>query len=267
VSLSASFIEQQFRSMSASIWLKMTIRPAENSRPHARRSPALPAILSHSDSDTPVPTWKQLTRSVNSTNSQMISHLTRVILGTKNESLAIGIWDSWSGPQKRSVALLVDKIYHEGWLDSVGPMVSGPWDGGFFFWPAESDSHALADVLEAKSREDVYVSCSFRGGLAGYLSGWNHPGWQRGWIENDTPVASLHVGIFENGSAEVHLDLFNPLYTSGAQSSIVAVWGLGSYNHRLFRLHRKWEGKRYGAITRTSANFYHLMRGRVPLCF
>jgi hypothetical protein len=202
-------------------------------------------------------------------NSQMISHLTRVISGTDGESLAVEIWDSWSGPQKRSVTLLIDKIYHEGWLDSVGPMVGGPWDGGFFFSPRASDPGALIDALDTKSREDgVYIPCSFRGGLAGYLSGWNHPAWQRGWIENDTPCASLHVGIFRNGTAEVHLDLFNPLHTNGApRSKVVTLWALGSYNHRLFRLHRKWEGKRYGAITRTSANFYHLMRGRVPLCF
>lgn len=248
---------------------KMTIRPAEKFWRRPGQISALPAILSHSDFDTPVPAWKQVTRSIDSANSQMISHLTRVVSGTDDESLAVEMWDSWSGAQRRSVALLVDKIYHEGWLDFVGPIVSGPWDGGFFFWHAESDSRSLTDVLEAKSREDgVYLPCTLEGGLAGYLSGWNHPGWQRGWIESDTPFASLHVGIFQNGSAEVHLDLFNPLYTTGAsRSRVVTLWRLGSYNHRLFRLHRKWEGKQYGAITRTSANFYHLMRGRVPLCF
>src|SRR5215471_19196192 len=209
----------------------MTRKPAEESLLQAGRISALPAILSHTDIDTPVPTWKQVTRSIYSANSHRISHLTRVVSGTNDESLAVEIWDSWSGAQKRSVALLVDKIYHEGWLDSVGPMVSGPWDGGFFFWPA--DSRALAAVLEIKTRENkVYVPCSFEGGLAGYLSGWNHPGWQKGWIESDTPLASLHVGIFENGSAEVHLDLFNPVYTTGASRlNIVTLWGLGSYNH------------------------------------
>src|SRR5262245_16313891 len=247
----------------------MAIKPAETSGPRAKRTSALPAILSHSERDTPVPTWKEVTRSVQSINHLIISHLTRVISGTDDESLALRIWDSWSGPQKRSFTLLIDKIYHEGWFDSVGALVGGPWDGGFFFLPRDSDPRALADVLEAKSREyGVYTRCSFRGGLAGYLSGWNHPGWQVGWIESDSPFASLHVGIFENGSAEVHLDSFNPLYTSDAsQWNIVTVWGLGSYNHRLFRLHRKWDGARNGAITRTSANFYHLMRGRVPMCF
>jgi hypothetical protein len=247
----------------------MAIKPAETSRPRGKRTSGLPAILSHSDRDTPVPTWKQATRSVDSINHEMISHLTRVTSGTDDESVALRIWDSWSGPQKRSVTLLIDKIYNEGWLHSVGALVGGPWDGGFFFLPRDSDPTALADVLEAKSREKgEYTPCSFRGGLAGYLSGWNHPGWQIGWIENDTPFASLHVGIFGNGSAEVHMDLFNPLHTNGApRSNVVTLWGLGSYNHRLFRLHRKWEGKQYGAVTRTSANFYHLLQGSVPLCF
>jgi hypothetical protein len=76
------------------------------------------------------------------------------------------------------------------------------------------------------------------------------------------------VGIFENGSAEVHLDLFNPVFTNGAaRSNVIKLSGFGSFNKRLFRLHRKWEGPRHAAVTRTSANFYHLMRGRVPLCF
>jgi hypothetical protein len=35
----------------------------------------------------------------------------------------------------------------------------------------------------------------------------------------------------------------------------------------LLKLHREWEGTNHGAMSRSSANFYHLMRGRVPLCF
>jgi hypothetical protein len=247
----------------------MATKPATIFQLYTKRSSALPAILLHSDDDTPVPTWEQVTRSVYSINLQMISHLTQVVSGTDNQALATEIWNSWSGPQKRSVGLLIDKIYHEGWLDLVGPIVNGPWDGGFFFLPRDSDADGLANLLDAKSREErVYTPCSLKGGLAAYLSGWNHPGWEKGWIENDTPFASLHVGIFKNGSAEVHFDLFNPLYTNGAPKfSVVNLWALGSYNRKLFQLHRKWEGKQYGAATRTSANFYHLMQGRVPLCF
>jgi len=229
----------------------------------------LPSILAHSDDDTPVPTWKQVTRSVDSTNSKMIAHVSR-ILGTANdESKALELWDSWPGNLKRSVALLIDKIYHEGWLDSVGPLVSGPWDGGFFFWPEVEGGRGLESVLETKSSENGgYTRCNLGNGFAAFLSAWNHPAWKSGWSENDTPNASLHVGVFENGSAEVHLDLFNPLHTNGESGSgVIRFPGFGSYNHRLFRLHRKWEGRRYGAITRSSANFYHMMRGCVPLCF
>ena len=230
------------------------------------RSTRLPGILSHTDNDAPVPTWKQVTRSVDSVNSEMISHVARVVAGTDEETTAVQVWDCWPGNVKRSVALLIDKIYHDGWLDSVGPIEGGPWDGGFFFLP---DQNRLADVLEAKSGEDgVYTRCDLRDGLPAYLSGWNHPGWQIGWIENDTPYACLHVGIFKSGSAEVHLDLFNPNYVNGARAKdVIKLPGLGSYNNKLFRLHRKWEGSTYGATTRTSANFYHLMRRRVPLCF
>jgi hypothetical protein len=81
-------------------------------------------------------------------------------------------------------------------------------------------------------------------------------------------MAALHVGILKDGSAEVHLDAFNPLYINGApRGDIVRIPIVGSFNRRLFRLHRRWEHKRYGSLTRTSANFYHLMRGRVQLSF
>ena len=87
-------------------------------------------------------------------------------------------------------------------------------------------------------------------------------------MENDSPMAALHVGIFKDGSAEVHLDVFNPLcIKQTARSDITRLPLLGSYNHRLLRLHRRWEQSQYGSIARTSANFYHLMRGHVPLSF
>jgi hypothetical protein len=229
----------------------------------------LPLILTHSDRDTPIPTWEQVTRSERSINSEMVGHLSRIVGNSTDEIRAVEVWDSWPGNIRRSVALLVDKIYHEGWLDSVGPIEGWPWDGGFFFSPAVADPRTLADLLDAKSLEGGgYTRCGLRDGMAAYLSGWNHPGWKRSWIENDSPFASLHVGLFASGSAEVHLDLFNPIYTNGApRSQLIKVWGLGAYNYGLLRLHRKWEGPRYAAVTRTSANYYHLMRERVPLCF
>jgi hypothetical protein len=229
----------------------------------------LPEILAHSNDDTPVPTWQQVTRSGFANNPEMVEHLSRIVGGANMEMQAEEVWSSWEDNVRRSVALLVDKIYHEGWLDFVGPLSGWPWDGGFFFLPVSSGHRQLEDLLDAKSRDaSGYTRCDLRDGLAAYLSGWNHRGWRRGWIENDAPFASLHVGLFDSGSAEVHLDLFNPVYTRGApRSEVIKVWGLGAYNRRLFGLHRRWEGSRYASITRTSANFYHLMRGRVPLSF
>jgi len=224
--------------------------------------------LGHSDLDTPVPTWLQVTRSENSKNCEMTAAVSRLVAGVEDPANAVSRWGSWSPGVKRSVALLIDKIYHEGWLDCVGRIIDFPWDGGFFFTPRDADHTSLTELLESKSGDGGYTRCSLRRGLAAYLSQRNHPGWRIGWMENDTPVASLHVGIFENGSAEVHLDLFNPLHTQGApRREIVSLPGVGSFNYRLFGLHRRWEGARHGAVTRTSANFYHLMRERVPLSF
>lgn len=225
-------------------------------------------LFGHSDVDTPVPTWLQVTRSENSDNVEMIAAVCRIISGAEDPVEAVSRWDSWSPGVRRSVALLIDKIYHEGWLDCVGPIIDLPWDGGFFFAPRGAGQTSLIRMLESKSGHGGYTRCSFRSGLAAYLSRRNHPGWRIGWMENDTPVASLHVGIFENGSAEAHLDFFNPLHTYGApRREIVSLPGVGSFNYRLFKLHRRWEGTSQGIVTRTSANFYHLMRERVPLSF
>ena len=38
-------------------------------------------------------------------------------------------------------------------------------------------------------------------------------------MENDVATAALHMGIFENGIAEVHFDAFNPLFVNGAPLS------------------------------------------------
>jgi hypothetical protein len=227
-----------------------------------------PSFLTHSDADTPIPTWKQVTRSTESVDTDFVSHLSLIVSGTEDEQTAVEMWDSWPGNYRRSTALLVDKIHHEGWLDAVGPIRGAPWDGGFFFWP-RIDDRDLADVLNAKSGSaGAYTKCDYRAGLPARLGRWNHKGWRWGWMENDSPLAALHVGVFKDGSAEVHLDVFNPLCVNQTVSSdITRLPLLGSYNHKLFRLHRRWEQSQYGAIVRTSANFYHLMRGDVPLCF
>jgi hypothetical protein len=225
--------------------------------------------LKHSDDDTPVPNWQQVTRSVNSADPAMLRHVTRILVGSDDDRAAFELWNAWPGNYRRSTALLIDKIFNEGWLDSVGPIAGWPWDGAFIFQPVTTEKGALGEVLDAKTRQDrVYTRCALGDGLAAILSAWNHPDWTKSWVENDTRFASLHVGILENGCAEVHLDIFNSLYTNGApRSETVTLPGLGSYNRSMFQRHRRWEGRRYGALTRTSANLYHLMRGRVPLCF
>ncbi|MCI0487119.1 MAG: hypothetical protein L0229_11020 [Blastocatellia bacterium] len=228
-----------------------------------------PDYLRHSEDDTPVPTWPQVTRSAEAANAAMINHVSRIIVGDDNEQAAREVWHGWSGNHRRSFALMVDKIYNEGWLDSVGQIEGWPWDGGFFFRPHAIDDFTFAEVMSAKSgREGAYTECRMRNGLFAYLNRRSHKGWQRAWMENDEAMAALHVGIFESGMIEAHLDVFNSLYTNRApRSDLVRIPALGSYNHKLFMLHRRWEQSRYGPLARTAANFYHIMQGRVPLSF
>jgi hypothetical protein len=156
----------------------------------------------------------------------------------------------------------MDKIKQEGWLDAIDGIEGWPWDGGFFF---RASGNALEDFLSAA---DGYCEGKLGSGLFAYLSGSSHKGWRRSWMENDSANAALHVGIFENGIAEVHIDAFNPLFINGApREDVVRIPMIGSYNHRLFPLHQKWERSKYASISRTSANFYHWMRETVPLSF
>ena len=228
-----------------------------------------PDFLRHSEDDTPVPTWLQVTRSTETENDEMIAQVSRMIVGTDNQRAGREVWDSWSDNERRSVALLVDKIYNEGWLDRVGQIEGNVWEGGFFFRPRVTGGYTFAETMNAKSgRGGVYTECRLKNGLFAYLNRLSHKKWLRGWMENDEAMAALHVGIFESGTVEVHLDVFNSLYTNRApRSDVVKIPLLGSYNHRLFMLHRQWERSRYGPLTRTAVNFYHIMQGRVPLSF
>jgi hypothetical protein len=227
-----------------------------------------PEYLTHSDEDTPVPSWEQVTRSAASRDREMISHVSRIIAGTDDEETAREAWGMYPSGTKRSVALFVDKIHDQGWLDAVG-QIKNAWDGGFFFRPCATARGTLGDLLHSKSgRRGSYIFLSLRNGLFAYISARNHRAWRYGWMEIDRASAALHVGIFEDGSAEVHMDVFNPLFIKGAPpKDLVSIPLIGSYNHRQFALHKRWEQAEYGAITRTSANFYHLMRGHVPLSF
>jgi hypothetical protein len=227
-----------------------------------------PEYLMHSDEDTPVPEWEHVTRSAESVNKEMIGHVARIVAGTDDEQAARRSWDQYPPGTKRSVALIVDKIYDEGWLGFVG-QIKNAWDGGFFFFPSEVGRRTLRDALDSKAGFDgEYIECSLRNGLFAYLNALNHRAWQVGWMETDAGRAALHVGIFEDGVAEVHLDVFNSLYINGAPSKdVIRIPLVGSLNYREFLLHRRWEQAGFAQITRTSANFYHLMRGQVPLSF
>src|SRR5262245_16667530 len=92
-----------------------------------------PESLRHTNESTTVPTWEQVTRSTAAPNPEMTAHLSRILADNADEAEARARWDGLPNNYQRSVALLVDKIYHEGWLDHVGPIKDWPWDGGFFF--------------------------------------------------------------------------------------------------------------------------------------
>jgi hypothetical protein len=228
-----------------------------------------PEFLKHSDDDAPVPSWPQVTRSAKLRDEKMIEHVSRIVAGTGDEQAALAVWDSWPGNYRRSVALLIDKIIYEGWLDLVGPIDGWPWDGGFFFWPRENCLGILADLLNSKAgKGGNYTGGKLSKGLFAYLHAWNHKSWRESWMENDVALSALHIGIFERGTIEAHFDAFNPLFINGApRSDLIKIPLLGSANYKLYRLHRRWEQSRYASITRRSANFYHMMSGRVPLCF
>jgi hypothetical protein len=196
-----------------------------------------------------------------------LADVCRVITGGDDEDEARDVWHRWPDSYRRSVALLVDKIHHEGWLDVVGQME--PWDGGCFFKPIDSRRGSLTDVLAAKARDErTYIESRLRNGLIARLNSLQHKGWVRSWMETDEELAALHVGLFANGMAEAHFDTFNPLFLLGAQQGhLIRLPLLGAFNLRAFLLHYRWELSPHAATARRSANFYHLMRGRVPLCF
>ena len=82
-----------------------------------------------------------MTRSVCSINTEMVAHVSRIVGGANDAERATEVWESWSGNARRSVALLVDKIY-SGWLDSVGPIAGWPSD------PAGSFSSLATTITE-----------------------------------------------------------------------------------------------------------------------
>jgi hypothetical protein len=230
-----------------------------------------PDSLRHTDEDTPVPTWEQVTRSSEAKNDEMIAHLSRIVGDTTDEALAKERWEGWPNNYQRSVALLVDKIYNEGWLDFVGPIKDWPWDGGFFFHARDDNHQGLAGMLDAKSSDGdgTYIQCRIGEGLFAYLNIKNHRGWAKGWMETDAGMAALHVGLFPDGLMEAHFDVFNALHIKDARrEDLIKIPLIGAYNQKMFKMHKRYElAKEYAGIVRTSANFYHMMKGVVPLSF
>ncbi|HYP30185.1 MAG TPA: hypothetical protein VE262_25995 [Blastocatellia bacterium] len=227
-----------------------------------------PDYCRHADEDAPVPSWEEVTRGTQSRDEEMLEHVSRIVCGG-SEQEAREVWENWPKTYRRSTALIIDKVYNEGWLSSVGPIKGWPWDGGFFFHPRVSESGTLSEVLDSKSGQDgVYIRSTLRNGLFAYLNASNHRGWVESWMENNIGMAALHVGVFEDGAAEIHMEAFNPLYVNGAPSGdVVSIPFAGSYNHKMFMLHRRWEQSEYSTAVRRSANFYYMMRGDVPLSF
>jgi hypothetical protein len=228
-----------------------------------------PDYLKHSEDDTPVPTWAQVTRRTATPDRERITRVARLVADTDDEAAARAVWDGWPGNYRRSTALIVDKIDGQGWLDALGHIDGWPWDGGFYCRPRLSQGNTFAEALDARSGADgSFIESSIGNGLFAYLSGYAHKAWRRGWIETDTATAALHVGLMKDGRVEVHLDVFNPLFIKGASpADVIRLPVLGAFNHRQYRLHRRWEQSRYASRSRTSANLYHLMRGSLPLSF
>ncbi|MFL6212819.1 MAG: hypothetical protein ACJ74J_02895 [Blastocatellia bacterium] len=228
-----------------------------------------PDYLKHSNDDTPVPTWAQVTRSREAPNHKVIAEIARILADTDDEQTARDVWETWPDNYRRSVALILDKIRHQGWLDAIGSIEGWPWDGGFYCWPRPTDRGTFAEVMSGMSgRGGPFIEARIGNGLFAYLNAFQHKAWRRGWMETDVATAALHVGLLADGRAEIHLDVFNALFIHGAPAEdLLRIPRLGVFNRRQYALHRCWEQSRFASHVRTSANLYHLMRDNVPLSF
>ena len=221
-----------------------------------------PAEIDHSDADTPLPSWSQLVREGASpyAPSAMQEHVVRILApGAPRDARAR--FESWPPTVRRGFAILMDKLYNEGWLDEVDRMENDPWDTAFHFRPRDLDR--FEKTMHVKADHDgVYTENSWWNGAAAYLTrAWNHSAWRVGWMENDVSNAALHVGIFDNGVVEVHMELYNPLYTNGAPFyELVGAPGVGWMHGRMTYMHKTWEAGAEGK-NRTSANYYHFVKG------
>jgi hypothetical protein len=190
------------------------------------------------------------------------------ILGGGSLDDARGAFEAWTPTVRRGFVLLIDKIYNAGWLDSVGPLLN-VWDTAFHFTPRTTDRGTLVDVIDAKARFDgTYIENSIENGAFAYLTKWNHQDWVRGWMETDVPHATLHVGVRADGNAEVHMELYNPMFIKGAPVlQLVWIPAFGWLNRPLTVSHQRLEAGAAGS-NRRSANYYHFMHDSgFPLSF
>jgi hypothetical protein len=221
-----------------------------------------PAELSHDETDTPTPAWDQAIRRWEGDDSVVRAAVLR-LFETDDESSARATFESWTPTIRRGFVVLVDRICNEGWLDSVGALVS-IFDSALHF-RARGD---LASVLETKAREGRYIENTIANGAFAYLNKTNHKDWVRAWAESDREHAGFHVGVFADGHFEVHMELYNPMFVNGAPT-LDLFWapGFGWINRRLFFLHQKWEAGAQ-ASNRRSANYWHFLHDDgFPLSF
>jgi hypothetical protein len=235
----------------------------------AQSTSGIPSELAHSDADSPVPTWAQLT----GRNAERAAAMARIFAHPGDERAARARFEALTPQYRRGLGLLFDKITNEGWFDSIDVIKNDPWDTAFHFFPRKTANGSFEQVMDAKTRVDRrYTENNLANGVFAYLNSWNHTSWVRAWMENDVPNAALHIGIFVDGSVEVHMETYNPLYTNGARlPKNVVVWapGFGALNVTTWKLHRKWENDQALApVSRTSANYYHFMKTLgMPLSF
>jgi hypothetical protein len=231
----------------------------------AQADTAVPSELQHSDDDTPTPSFESLVGA--HTENDISEHVARILGGGKGQD-ARSVFEGWSPSFRRGFALLVQKIYNAGWLDGVGPLVD-VWDTAMRFVPERTERGTLEEVLVAKARADgTYIENTLHNGAFAFLAKAHHQDWLRAWMETDVPHANLHVGFLADGNADVHMELYNPLFIKGAPLlDLIFVPGAGFANAPLALKHQRLEAGAAGS-NRTSANYYHFMRDEgVPLFF
>ncbi len=223
--------------------------------------------LGHDESDSPVPTWSQGTRSWEGSGSLVRESVLR-LLGTSDENDARQRFESWTPTVRRGFVILVDKITNEGWLESVDHLEGDPYDSAFHFWPRNTGAGSLEQVIASKARAGVYIENTIANGAFAYLNSYNHQDWKRAWAETDVAHSALHIGVFPDGHWEVHMELYNPMFTKGAPIlDLLGVPGLGFINRPLFFKHQRLEAGA-AASNRRSANYYHFMKNAgFPLSF